>query len=418
VATASVAYLLLLLIAAAFAGRKRGRTPSLVLPVRVAVIIPAHNEEPVLGATLASLRQQCYAAELLEVVVVADNCTDGTARIAREAGVTVLERVDPVRRGKGYALNWAVVNLLGRPDPPDAFLIVDADTWVAPDFVSIMAAELAARKDHSGCCALQGRYGVLNTGDSWRATLMTAAFELVNHIRPLGVERLGLSVGLKGNGMGFTRAVLERAPWEGRSITEDIDYGLDLLRHHNLRVGYVPEACVRAQMPVTSTQATSQRERWEVGRYALLRQRALPLLGQGLCRGSLRQMDAAIQLLVPPLAELCGMLLLWGAVIAAGASFGLLPAWSLWIGAWLCAAVGLVAYVLGGLAVAGAPGEVYLALLRAPGYALWKAALYASRLFRKQARGESEWVRTERHPITGANAEALTGRPAVGTTDP
>ena len=405
IAIASIGYLLLMLLAAALARRgSRQAAPPTGGPdpecCRVAVVIPAHNEEAVLEATLASLREQCYPAELLEIVVVADNCTDRTASLARDAGVVVLEREDPVRRGKGYALSWAIAQLLSRPEPPDAFLIVDADTWVAPDFARLMVAQLETRKDEQGCCALQGRYGVLNAGDGWRATLMSAAFELFNHVRPLGSEGLGLSVGLKGNGMAFTRAVFERAPWEGRSITEDIDYGLDLLQHHAIRVGYVPEARVLAQMPVTRAQASSQRERWESGRYALLRQRALPLLTRGLGRRDVRHCDAAVQLMIPPLAELSALVVAWGALLALGAWFGLRTGWAVGQGPWAGATAGLGIYVIGGMVVAGAPRATYFALLRAPVYVVWKSALAASRLCRPRVpAGAAEWVRTERLPL-------------------
>jgi 1,2-diacylglycerol 3-beta-glucosyltransferase len=373
------------------------------------VVVPAHNEELVLASALESLRAQTYPAHLLEVVVVADNCTDTTAEIAREYDVTVWERSDSEQRGKGYALAWTIEVLLARSDPPDAVVIIDADTWVAPDFVALMADRLTALQEGEGCCALQGRYGVLNGTEGWRSALMSGAFELVNHIRPLGADRLGLNVSLKGNGMAFTREVLERARWQGHSITEDLDYSLDLLRNHRLRVRYVPEARVLAQMPVTSEQAASQRVRWEGGRYRLLRERALPLLLEGVRKRSLPLLDAGFALLLPPLAELAALLLLWSGLIAFGSrksllfepgEFALLCALSL---------LGFVAYVCGGVRVAGVPPAVYAALFKAPFYIVWKLVLYASRFLhhRSDAAGSrSEWVRTARTPILPPAPEA------------
>jgi GT2 family glycosyltransferase len=449
----SLSYLLLLLAAAAGTRHRRGtyevgggnatgsQEPG--VPLRFTVVIPAHNEELVLGATLRSLREQRYPADRYEVVVIADNSTDATAAIAQAEGATVLERTDPEHRGKGYALDWAFTRLLNshcglrtadcgtdgrrqteddtrqdlahpsvvgrrssvvrRPQPADAFVIVDADTWVAPEFLAAMAGRLAAGQDERGCCALQGRYGVLNGSEGWRAALMAGAFDLFNHVRPLGADRLGLSAGLKGNGMAFTRPVLERARWQGRSITEDIDYGLDLLRHHGIRVGYVPDARVTAQMPTTAGQAASQRARWEGGRYRLLCEQAGPLLCAGLRCCDVRLLDAAVALMVPPLAELFAMLLLWGGLIGAGQLTRLLPApGSWWIG-FAIAAGAFGVYVVGGLRVAGAPRAVYAALARAPLYAAWKFALYAAHPFRRRAApgagGPSEWVRTERAPM-------------------
>ncbi|MCW3100923.1 MAG: hypothetical protein JWL77_6541 [Chthonomonadaceae bacterium] len=426
-----IAYLLVLLGAAALAQRdarraaRESRTPEAETSahhLRIAVVVPAHNEELVLAATLSSLQSQDYPGHLLEIVVVADNCKDTTAQIARAHGVTVLERFNKEERGKGYALDWAISQLLARSQAPDAVIIVDADTWVAPDFVGIMAARLSADSDANGCCALQGRYGVLNKADGWRSALMAGAFDLVNHIRPMGYDRLGLSLSLKGNGMAFTRQVLTRARWQGHSITEDMDYGLDLIRFHGIRVHYVPEALVLAQMPVTAEQATSQRKRWEGGRYLLLRERALPLLKEGLRKRNVQLFDAAIALFIPPLAELAALLLLWGALIALGVARHLLLGANGFAALFALATLGFLTYVLGGFRVAGAPREVYSSLLKAPFYIVWKLALYAVGLFKRRSRAsesQPEWVRTDRiavatPPITEAHRDlASTEKPVL-----
>ena len=402
IVTLCIAYLLTLLLAADRALKRRQDAAGGIPPVlpRITVVIPAHDEETVLEATLESLAGQDYPVDRFEVVVVADNCSDATAAIARARGARVFERREPRLRGKGYALDWAFQRLLAAPDPTEAFVIVDADTFVDHGFLRTMTGRLATGQDVRGRCALQGRYGVLNRGEGWRAALMDGAFELHNHVKLLGSERLGLSVGLKGNGMAFTRAVLEQARWRGSSVTEDIDYGLDLLCDHGVRVGYVPEARVLAQMPVTAAQAASQRARWEEGRSRLLRARCLALLSAGLRRRDGRLCAAVADLAAPPLAELAGLLLLWGALIALGHAAGWLAGW--WYGAWSGGALGLAAYVLGGLRVAGAPRAAYLALLRGPAYAAWKFALYASRLLRGRAEATApEWVRTARRPIAG-----------------
>src|SRR5262249_19752039 len=127
--TASVAYLLALLLAAALAKRKSARQTGAIPGslLRISVLIPAHNEELVLGATLESLNAQDYPGAF-EIVVVADNCTDRTAAVALAGGALVLERTNLDERGKGHALNWGLARLLARPEPPDAFVIVDADT--------------------------------------------------------------------------------------------------------------------------------------------------------------------------------------------------------------------------------------------------------------------------------------------------
>lgn len=416
----SLGYLSLLLVAAASSGRKaRCSGGEAATSLGMTVLVPAHNEELVLAATLRSLREQTYPAERYEVVVVADNCTDATAEIARGFGVTVLERHDLRERGKGYALNWALGQLLRRPEAPAAFVVVDADTWVHPEFLRTMGRQLAARSDARGFCALQGRYGVLNEQESWRTALMAGALALCNHVRPLGADRLGWSVGLKGNGMAFTRPVVEAVQWRGDSLTEDLDYGLDLLRTAGMSVGYVPEALVLAQMPVTASQAASQRERWEGGRYHSLRGRAVSLLGEGIARRDFRLWDSALNLVVPPLAELAALLLAWGVVLVIGQIAGWLPDSRPWYGALGGSALLMALYVLGGFYLAGASSTAFRALFFAPIYALWKFILYGGMLLRRVGRsgsGGPEWVRTARAVIVVRDeAEAAPGA-AVETT--
>lgn len=403
-AVALAAVLSLLLLLAAAAARRPAALPSDASPVRLAVVVPAHNEELVLEATLASLASQDYPAGCAQIVVVADNCTDGTAAIARSRGALVLERTSD-ERGKGYALNFAISYLLAQPLSPEAVVIVDADTQAAPDFLRRMSARISQNKDPRGYGAWQGRYGVLNAGDGWRAALMTAAFDLVNHVKPLGRDRLGLSAGLKGNGMAFTSALAAALPWPGGSLTEDLDYGLELARLYNLRVQYVPEARVAAQMPATAAQAGSQRKRWEQGRAGLVRERALPLLAEGLRRRSLLLLDAAWDLLTPPLAELAALLLAFLALTALGAAAHLLPHPAVWLGASLFGLLSLAVYVLAGLRVAGAGPDAYAALFRAPFYAVWKIALLVTGR-NKSKNAPDEWVRTGRHPLTSDLAEA------------
>ena len=418
----SVLYLLALLCAALVGVRREtanAANAKNAVPLRFAIVVPAHNEELVLDATLTSLLHLDYPADLMEIVVIADNCIDNTARIAEERGATVWERENLSERGKGYALQWAFAKLLTRATPPDAFVVVDADTFVNADFLTVMAAALAARSTN-GLCALQGRYGVLNASENWRTALMAGAFDLFNHVKPLGRDRLNLSVGLKGNGMAFTRPVMETIPWQGTSITEDIDYGLDLL-DKGVRVGYVPRAKVAAQMPTTARAAASQRQRWEGGRANLLKTRALFLFAKAVRTRNAAYADAAIDLLIPPLAELAALLLVWGIWIVAGVFWDKTAQPVLWLVLWINAALGFVAYIFVGFWVSGAPRQAYLSLLFAPGYAVWKIALMAARPFRRKAKpsGTTEkWVRTERAPMPSSAPGTVSGAVSGKETAP
>ena len=400
-AAGSVAFLLFLLSAAALATRWSVLPVLPGRPLALAVIVPAHNEELVLAGTLDSLDKQDYPSECYNVVVVADNCADTTAALASSHGVTVLERNHAQERGKGYALNYAFAHLLSQPSPPEGFVIVDADTWVAPDFLTRMNARLQAGGGADGCAAWQGRYGVLNFGESWRAGLMAAAFDLVNHVKPLGREALKLSVGLKGNGMAFTRAVAAAQPWPGGSLTEDLDYGLELARRMGVRVGYAHEARVLAQMPTEAAQAGSQRSRWERGRLKMVRERSLPLLWEGVRDRNRLLADMGLDLMVPPLAELSALTLAWAGLVVIGMAAHLLPHPAVWLATAALTGAGLLVYILGGLRVAGAPPEAFAALLRAPFYIVWKFALALSGAARRRhGPGADDWVRTERAPLT------------------
>ncbi|MGC4042943.1 MAG: glycosyltransferase family 2 protein [Armatimonas sp.] len=340
----------------------------------IAVLIPAHDEELVIESTLQSVFAQTLPPAA--VYVIADNCTDKTAELARAMGTTVLERTDTENRGKGWALAWAFERLLRETDYP-AFVILDADTHAAPDFCERIADQLAAYGPDDEV-AIQGRYGVLNENDGWRAALMSAAFALVNHIRLAGADRLGGFVGLKGNGMAFTRALLLAHPWNGSSITEDLDYALDLDRA-GVRLRYAPEARVAAQMPVDARAAATQRRRWEGGRAQLA-------LARGGAMLKARRIWAAMDLLTPPLGELCGLVLLWGL---------LTPFTPMWLALWWAAVTGgLILYVLGGLLISGVSGRVWVALACAPFYVAWKLA-------QRLTKPSREWIRTNRIPTGG-----------------
>ena len=369
-------------------------TPNAGLLPRFIVLIPAHNEESVIRSTLLSLSRQDYNEALVEVVVVADNCSDDTACIASSAGARVLERWSDDLVGKGHALNWAIDRLKGDRFQADAFVIVDADTEVAPDFLTAMAERIAVMSDAGGHWALQGRYGVLNANAGWRAALMQSAFELINHVRPLGLNRLGLTVGLKGNGMAFSRTLLALTTWSG-SLTEDIDFGLELCRNHRIRVIYVPEARVNAVMPTRERDAATQRSRWENGRFRLVRDKAIRLFAEGIRTRNWLLVDAAVDLMIPPMVELTTLMTIWAVLVGTGYVTGGLPHASAWMDAVAVTSIGLFLYIFGGLAVAGASTSAYLSLVFAPFYAAWKLMLYMSRRHRRQ---RGVWIRTARAP--------------------
>lgn len=356
---------------------------------RFAILIPAHNEELLLADALQSLSALAYPSECYRIVVIADNCTDSTAEIARTNKALVLERTNDEFIGKGYALEWALNHLLTENLWDfDAVVVLDADTCVSSNLLSSFNSGIEL-----GYQAMQVRYEVLNVTESWRTKLMSCALSLAHIVKPLGREFLKLSDGLKGNGMCFTRSVVETVPWSGASITEDIEYTLRLCRAQ-IRIAFLPEAAVWAQMPTTGTQAATQRSRWEGGRYHLLLHTAPRLLAEGLKSRSRILIDRAVELIIPPFAELFAapVLMLTISSIAAW-TMGWHIAW-IFSACWSIILVLQAGYLFLGMWVARVPSEVALSALYAPVYIIWKFALYAVMAIGRTSGG---WKRTERH---------------------
>ena len=352
---------------------RRAVTAAGVAP-RLVVVVPAHDEAVGLPRTLRSLQQDMAGDVLTCIVVVADNCSDDTAAVARALGVQVLERHDLQHRGKGYALRHAFETL----HDADGFIVVDADTDVEPGFVAQMRSALAGGAD-----ALQCRYGVRDAGASRSASLADVALGAWNVLRPRGRAALGLSAGILGNGFALSRRVLQAVPYTANSIVEDVEYH-HLLVQHGLRVQWVDGACVRGDMPQQRSAAAQQRARWEGGRLRLLRERG-PALAARCLAGRWRLADPLLDLLTWPLAWQVSLLLL-------SAALGALPVQ-------LAAAAGLANLALHvGVALSLMPARRHhlRALLGVPAYLVWKLRL-AGRTWRAAGR-HATWVRSQRRP--------------------
>ena len=348
-----------------------------------AILVPAHNEELLLGNLLESLSALSYPKDRYTVYVVADNCIDSTAELALATGwVRVYERFDAAKRGKGYALNWLLQKLEEEQLIHDAYVFLDADTVVEPNFLSTMARELA-----QGAQALQARYTVLNATESPSTALRWIALTLNCHVRPLGRSSLGGSSTLTGNGMGFTRALLLRCPWQAFSLTEDYEYYLTLVEHGE-RVRYVPDAVARAAMPTTFSQMRTQDIRWEsLGYNQSVWRIALRLLRDGLRLRDFVRIEAVAELLTPPLSFLVSSCLL--TVIASllmWFQLGLLLSFTL--------AGGLICYIATAPYLLHPPRTVYKAFLYAPGFMIWKLWVYL--VLRRSKKHTGMWVRTSR----------------------
>lgn len=350
-------------------------------PPRVAVLVPAHNESVHLLPTIACLRAQLRPEDRL--VVVADNCTDDTAALGREAGGLVIERHDEALRGKGYALAFGVDYL--RADPPDVVLVVDADCLVSPGAVAAIAQD---------CHATGHPVQMLNLmrageGAGLKIRVLEFAMRVKNLVRPLGSYRLGRACHLMGTGMALPWSLMSSAKLATGHITEDMKLGIELTR-----AGYAPRFLVDVRVSsefVTDTGvARVQKSRWEHGHLATITEE-LP----GLLRSALRTLDPglivlAMDLMIPPVAFY--FLVMFG-VLAVMVVMAWL--WPVFFAAAVLSAFGTACFVLAvGLAWFFFGRHLLSAreLLTTPLYAFWKLPVYVAYFLKKR----SGWVRTKR----------------------
>ena len=358
----------------------RSRPLGISVRPRVAVLVPAHDEAAIIRATLASITPQLLAGDRL--LVVADNCTDDTARLAREGGAEVVERLDMLRRGKGYALDFGVRHLAEQP--PEVVIVVDADCQVGEG-----AIDCLARRYHQVKRPVQALYLMrAPAGSGLKVQVAEFAWRVKNLVRPRGWARLGLPCQLMGAGMAFGWHDLALINLANGHLVEDVKLGLDLCQQGKPPV-FCPEALVTSQFPASQQGMNSQRTRWEHGHLGLMLadapKRALAAIRQR--NGNLLAMT--VDLLVPPLAllvlALLGLnLVTWLVYLLSGHGT---PAW-----------IALAALAMLALAVVLAWARFcrelipFSVLLYAPFYAARKIPLYLGFLIKRQV----EWVRSKR----------------------
>ncbi|CAM2065580.1 Glycosyltransferase family 2 protein [Sulfidibacter corallicola] len=342
-------------------------------PRRIAVVIPAHNETLLISETVTkALTQQEYPAEHYCVFVIADNCSDDTAEKAAKAGARVLERHE--NPGKGQGLHQAFTQLL--EEDWDAFLVIDADTQMHPRALQTISEALA-----DGAKATQLFYGVLNPKDSMRTVAMEFALASFNGLRPRGKAPFKASSGIFGNGFCLSREVLSKVPYLAHSIVEDLEYHLRLLEA-GYKVRFLDLAWVKAQMPITSQQAQSQRVRWERGRMQMIRQHAWPQLRKALT-GSLTAFEAFIDVVMPPVSAIAVTIIL---ALALGPNL-------VRIGALAAFAMLVFHYGVASLKYGSVSGLIRIGFYL-PWYIVWKTYIVVASLIKQRSLG---WVRTKRH---------------------
>lgn len=342
---------------------------------KLAIVVPAHDEAATIVRCVRSIAD-CAPPDSVEtqIVVVADNCADATAQLARAANARVLVRSDAVRRGKGFALKYAFQILLD--EGFDAVFIVDADSVVDTNLL-----QEVVRLFRAGADGVQVRYLVINPEDSLRTRLMSVAFMAFNVLRARGRERIGLSVGIFGNGFGLSKATLEAVPYDAHSIVEDLEYHLQLIQAGR-KIVFADRTRVRGDMPIGGQSASTQRARWEGGRLRIAIQNLPRLLG-GVVSGKLRLLEPSLELLLLPLAfhvTLLGLIALIPVALAR---------------IYALSALGLVAlHVVVAVLIGGGGWRDFAALLSTPFYVVWKIAALPKIL--RSARSATPWIRTDR----------------------
>jgi cellulose synthase/poly-beta-1,6-N-acetylglucosamine synthase-like glycosyltransferase len=359
----------------------RGRTPAKPGDrPRIAVLVPAHDEQSTIAKTLHSILPQLNPGDRL--LVVADNCSDDTAQAAGTAGAEVIQRRDLQHRGKGYALDFGVKHLAR--DPPSIVMVIDADCQMSPGGIDRLA-----RCCHSAMRPAQSldlMHAPKNAGLGLR--IAEFAWLVKNGIRPMGLSRLGLPCQLMGTGMAFPWECMGLVPLASGHIVEDLKFGLDLAMLGRPPL-FCPDACVTSTFPESNTAVRSQRTRWEHGHLSVIFKEAPGLLSRALSTWNLDLFALALDLTVPPLALLTLLaVFVWSACAIA-----------LYVGRLqvpFCLAS--TAVLLLGLSVAIAwvcHGRRIISLgslIWAPVYALSKIPVYARFLLARQM----DWVRSSR----------------------
>ena len=351
---------------------------------KLTVLIPAHNEEAVIGPTLITLIPTLPPGA--RVLVVADNCNDRTAQIARDCGADVLERLDTTRRGKGYALDHGLRHL--QSSPPAVVVFLDADCRVTPETVTLLASAA-----HTSQRPIQG----LNLcdpdprgGGSQLASGL--AFRFKNLVRTLGLVRLSGLCHLTGTGMALPWPLVEKVKFADGNVVEDMQLGIDLALAGKPAM-FLPAARVSSPLPQRASAVRSQRTRWEHGHLRTLLRQTPRLLALAAKHRRLDLAWLALDLAVPPLSlltiVLAASVLLTSLAWIAGAS-----PWPFLIT--IDSFLALLAAVFVGWTTHCRTVIPLRALLAAPLYAATKLPIYLAFLRKPQ----QQWVRTERDAAT------------------
>lgn len=326
-----------------------------------ALVVAAHNEEAVIGQLVENLLQLNYPKELYDVFVVADNCTDKTALIARKAGATVHQRFNETKRGKGYALEWMFNRLFKMERQYDAVAIFDADNLVKNNFLFEMNSKLC-----HGEKIIQCYLDSKNPFDTWVTNTFSIAFWLTNRLLQLARYNTGiLSNVLGGTGMCISIDVLKEFGWGAISLTEDLEFSMKALAH-GIKTTWAHDAVVYDEKPLTFIQSWNQRKRWAQGQVDVAGRYFFPLVFKGIRERKFMYIDAAVHLFQPALVMIATFFMLTNVVSSLQPHythiFALVMPWTGWQ---ILSAIQYV-YPVAALALDRLPWRAYLGLILYP----------------------------------------------------
>lgn len=282
-------------------------------------IIPAHNESSVIKSLIDSLKKQDYPKDLLDIYVIADNCTDNTAEIAKQAGAIVYERFDKEKKTKGYAMQWFLNKMVEQNVDYDAFCVFDADNIVMPDFITNMNKKLCQGEE-----VVQGYRDIKNPTDTWITAGYAIFYWTMNRFYHLARYNLGLSPLINGTGFMVKMDIVRQEGWNTKTLTEDIEFSLKNIAKGR-KLGWALDAKVYDEQPLQFSQSWKQRSRWTVGHLQCVRYYTKDLLNGIKKNKTLMNFDGFLYILGIPMMLITFLLL----------------------------AINLVIYMAGGMTVAG-----------------------------------------------------------------
>ena len=268
---------------------------------KFALLIAAHDEEVVIGSLIESMLKLDYPKDMYDIFVIADNCTDDTAKIAKGYGVNVCERFSEDKRGKGYALEWMFSKLFDMKEQYDAVAIFDADNLVHKDFLKEINSKM-----QDGYKVVQGYIDSKNPEDSWIAASYSIAFWTQNRMFQLSRANVGLSNQIGGTGFAVETNTLKKLGWGATCLTEDLEFTCKLVLNGE-KVGWAHDAIIYDEKPLKLKQSWHQRKRWMQGFTDVASRYFFKLIKKSIVERKFYVFDCALYVLQPFVTLLVGI---------------------------------------------------------------------------------------------------------------